>query len=455
MACYDAFWFWGLPQRPPCCPPRLPTASWAAVCATPSAATLSPAAHIVCENAQTNTHVSALTGDLGTFGLPALPPGRYRIRTDADGYQSVDIENLLLPVAGVLDLDLRLRPLSDVWERDQYRSVFLPGSRTVLVFYGPDVDTSRSSTFEPPSTSTGRLDTSISDVIPPQLISELPLQGRDVYTALVMEPGVASDTSTARGIGIAVNGQRPSSSNFLLDGSENNNSLLSGPLLTLPPEAVQEFRFSTGNFSAEYGRTAGFVVNAVTRSGGTAWHGIGYLDYNRAALNANDFQRNAATLGRLPFDQKNFGVEAGGRGSRSANGGCFSARRSTSCEAAVTRMHQTGLFRVASSCQPMSTDEFRRSAAAAVYPRLSESDFGRGLYHRHGNPHQDDSPIPGATAFRYRTSGKASIIYQCVWREDGCPSPTSTGRRTRDFQPRSTIAPAVSIPISGRPCRPP
>jgi hypothetical protein len=267
---------------------------------------------IVCENAQTNTRVSAHTGDLGTFGLPALPPGRYRIRTDADGYQSVDIENLLLPVAGVLDLDLRLRPLSDVWERDQYRSVFLPGSRTVLVFYGPDVDTSRSSTFEPPSTSTGRLDTSVSDVIPPQLISELPLQGRDVYTAIVMEPGVASDSSTSRGIGIAVNGQRPSSSNFLLDGAENNNSLLSGPLLTLPPEAVQEFRFSTGNFSAEYGRTAGFVVNAVTRSGAAAWHGIGYLDLNRAGLNANDFQRNASTLGRLPFEQKNIGVEAGG-----------------------------------------------------------------------------------------------------------------------------------------------
>jgi tetratricopeptide (TPR) repeat protein len=136
--------------------------------------------------------------------------------------------------------------------------------------------------------------------------------GRDVYTAIVREPGVTSDTSTARGIGVVVNGQRPSSSNFLLDGSENNNSLLSGPLLTIPPEAVQEFRFSTGNFSAEYGRTSGFVVNAVTRSGGTRWHGIGYLDFNGGALNANDFQRNAAALGRLPFHQEYFGVEAGG-----------------------------------------------------------------------------------------------------------------------------------------------
>lgn len=124
-------------------------------------------ASIVCENAETNTHVAARTGDRGAFGLPLLPPGRYRIRADVDQYQSVDIENLTLPVAGMLDLDLRLRPLSDVWERRQDHSVFLPYSRLVLVFYGPDVDTSRSSTFAPPSTDTARLDTSISDVISP------------------------------------------------------------------------------------------------------------------------------------------------------------------------------------------------------------------------------------------------------------------------------------------------
>jgi hypothetical protein len=267
---------------------------------------------IVCENSETNTRVSAVTGAFGTFGLPELPPGTYRIRADADNYQSLDIENLTLPVAGILDLDLRLRPSWDVWERDQYRSVFLPGSRTVLVFYGPDVDTSRSSTFEPPSTSVAHLDTSVSDVISPRLISELPLEGRDVYTAIVIEPGVASDTSTARGIGVTANGQRPSSSNFLLDGVENNNWLLSGPLLSLPPEAIQEFRVSTGNFSAEYGRTAGFIVNAVTQSGGSQWHGIGYADVNQAIFNANEFSRNAQGLGRLPFSQNEFGFRAGG-----------------------------------------------------------------------------------------------------------------------------------------------
>ena len=271
-----------------------------------------PGASIVCESAATNTRVPARSGEDGSFGLPLMPPGNYRVRVEEATHQAVDIQNLVLPVAGVLNLDLRLRPLSDVWERNQYRSVYLPGSRTMAVFYGPDVDTSYSGNFEPPPTSAGRLDTSISDVISPQLIAELPLQGRDVYTALVMEPGVTSDSATSRGIGVAVNGQRPASSNFLLDGSENNNYLVSGPLLTLPPEAIQEFRFSTANFSAEYGGTAGFVVNAVTRSGGSRWHGIGYVDANRAGFNANDFQRNANVEGRLPFYQYDFGLDAGG-----------------------------------------------------------------------------------------------------------------------------------------------
>src|SRR5262249_24193595 len=136
--------------------------------------------------------------------------------------------------------------------------------------------------------------------------------GRDVYTALVMQPGVASDTSTSRGIGVSANGQRSSSGNFLLDGAENINSLISGPLLLLAPEAGQEFRVSISNFSAEYGKTSGFVVNAVTRSGTGVWHGLGYWDWNGQGLNANDYQRNAQSLARLPFGQKNFGVQAGG-----------------------------------------------------------------------------------------------------------------------------------------------
>ena len=270
-----------------------------------------PRARVVAFSRDTNTSQAAGTDSSGNYALPLLSPGTYQVGAEADGYQALQVEELVLPVGAVLSVPFRLRQLSNVWEQKQYQSVFLSGD-SVLPLYGPDVDTSRSGNFDPPQAATGRLDTSLSDVISPQLIQELPLQGRDVYTALVMEPGVASDSATARGIGVAVNGQRPASTNFLLDGSENNNSLISGPLLTLPPEAIQEFRISTANFSAEYGRTAGSVVNAVTHAGGEGLHGIGYLDADRAGFNANSFGRNADGEGRLPFYQTTMGFNTGG-----------------------------------------------------------------------------------------------------------------------------------------------
>jgi hypothetical protein len=248
----------------------------------------------------------------GYYFLPLLSAGTYSIRATADGYQSQQLEQLELPVAGRIQIDFKLRPLSDVWEAGQYRSVFLPGSKTIVTFYGPDVDTSRSGTFEGQQGTRGTLDTSMSYVIDPAQIADLPLQGRDVYTMLVSLPGVTADNGTARGIGVSVAGARPSSSNFLLDGVENNNYLVTGPLNPVAPEAVQEYRISTNNYSAEYGRTSGFVANAVTKAGGPEFHGIVYEYLKNDALNAADFQDNLIGLGRRPDKENQFGYQMGG-----------------------------------------------------------------------------------------------------------------------------------------------
>jgi hypothetical protein len=247
----------------------------------------------------------------GAFALPLLPPGVYRLRVAAPEFQAQEMYQLELPVAGTLDLVFRLRPLRDVWESRERHNVFLPGN-SVLVFFGPDVDLSRTTSVQPEPARNGILESTMSQVIDPVLIRELPLAGRDVYAALATQPGVASDAPTGRGLGLSVNGQRPSSTNFMLDGVENNNYLLSGPLTRVAPEAVQEYRVSTNNFSAEYGRTAGVVANAVTRSGGAAWHGIAYLFLKNEWLNANDFQRNARTRPRLPLKELEPGFYLGG-----------------------------------------------------------------------------------------------------------------------------------------------
>ncbi|HTA42515.1 MAG TPA: carboxypeptidase regulatory-like domain-containing protein [Bryobacteraceae bacterium] len=248
----------------------------------------------------------------GSYFLPLLSTGTYSIRASAPGYQAQELQQLDLPVAGRIQIDFKLRPLSDVWEAGQYRSVYLPGSKTIVTFYGPDVDTSRSGTFEGQQGKRGTLDTSVSYVIDPEQIEDLPLQGRDVYTMLVSLPGVTADNATARGLGVSVTGQRPSASNFLLDGVENNNYLVTGPLNPVAPEAIQEYRISTNNYSAEYGRTIGFVANAVTRAGGSEYHGIGYEYFKNAALNAADFADNLTGLGRRKDNENQFGYQVGG-----------------------------------------------------------------------------------------------------------------------------------------------
>ena len=129
---------------------------------------------------------------------------------------------------------------------------------------------------------------------------------------LVTEAGVNADAGTARGLGLAVNGQRPSASNFLLDGLENNNYLLTGALTPLAVESVQEYRISTANYSAEFGRTSGLIANAVTFSGRREFHGIVYSYLKNTVLNANDFQRNLRGMERVPVHELQPGFQVTG-----------------------------------------------------------------------------------------------------------------------------------------------
>jgi hypothetical protein len=257
-----------------------------------------------------NSGVAAASAD-GRFTLPLLPPGTYRIRVDAKGFQAQEVHQLRLYVAGTLDMVFRLRPLGDVWEQRERHNLFLSGN-SVAVFFGPDVDLNRTASVEADPGRNGILQSTLSQVVSPQEIREAPLAGRDVYALLALQPGVTSDAATSRGLGLSVNGQRPSSTNYLLDGLENNNYLLTGPLILAAPEGVQEYRVSTNNFSAEYGRTSGVVANVITKSGGTAWHGLAYMNYKNEALNANEFQRNRLGEARIPNKEIEPGFFLGG-----------------------------------------------------------------------------------------------------------------------------------------------
>ncbi len=260
----------------------------------------------------TGTGGGVLTGAEGFYVIGFLAPGQYQIRVTADGYQPQEVHALALRVAGRIDLNFRLRLLSDIWEQQRSRSFFFPERDEVITFYGPDVDMSRQGTFASTPGNVGVLEATLSQAIDPTEVRELPLALRNVYATIVSQPFVTADTATTRGLGLSIGGQRPTSSNFMLDGLENNNYLIGGPLAPLPPEFVQEYRVSLGNFTAEYGRTAGYLANAVTRSGGNTWHGIGYFHSRNDAFNANDFQSNRRGLDRAPLKESQSGFQLGG-----------------------------------------------------------------------------------------------------------------------------------------------
>jgi Carboxypeptidase regulatory-like domain/TonB-dependent Receptor Plug Domain len=271
-----------------------------------------PQASVTFDSATTNLAGGASSDGSGYYSLPLLSPGIYQLRVAAPSYQSQEVQELELTVAARIELDFRLRPLSDVWEAGEYKSVFLPGQKTIVTFYGPDVDPSKSGSFEVQKGTLAPLESTVSQVIDSDEINTLPLEGRDVYSLLVTQPGVTSDSATGRGLGLSVNGQRPSSSNYLLDGIENNNYLITGPLATVAPEAIQEYRISTNNFSAEYGRTSGFLANAITRTGGDQFHGVAYFYLENEALNANAFQQNLIGAPRSIDKQDQPGFFVGG-----------------------------------------------------------------------------------------------------------------------------------------------
>jgi hypothetical protein len=228
-----------------------------------------------------------LTGIDGTYVLYPLSPGAYDLLVDCPLYQRQESHNVRLDVASLVLINVSVRALTEVWE-DNYRKLMLLPDSSLLTLYGPDLDLSHSSVAQPLRGSPGALEPTVSQTISNAALTDLPLSGRDAYDLLVLQPGVTSDSGISRSLALSVNGQRASASNFLLDGIENDNPLVTGPLSPIAPEALGEYRISSNSFSAEYGRASGYVANAITRAGTAAIHGVAYFYVRNEVLSARD-----------------------------------------------------------------------------------------------------------------------------------------------------------------------
>src|SRR5579872_329968 len=242
-----------------------------------------PGTRIDAVNIETHATITTETNHEGLYYVPGVMPGTYRIVVTKFGMKTIVKPSVELHVQDLVSINFAMQPGSVI--------------QSVTVEEGaPPLDT----------------DTAMQGIIVSQrTLNGLPSLTRDPYDFAVLSAG-AAPTSVAWGIGFAVNGQRAESSNFLLDGSDNNDSYYTGPGQAVPLDAVLEYRLQTNNFTAEYGRNAGYVANVVTKSGSNEFHFTAFDFLRNSALAANTFQNNAAGFARPEFNRNQFGGSAGG-----------------------------------------------------------------------------------------------------------------------------------------------
>ena len=136
---------------------------------------------------------------------------------------------------------------------------------------------------------------------------------RNPYALVGVSGNVSEDNlMSGRGTGFAINGQRVASTDILLDGAENVDTFTAAVGQSVPLDSVMEFSVLTNNFTAEFGRASGGVVNLVTKSGTNSFHGSAY-EYNRvSALSANTFQNDSTATPKGVFTRNDFGFSLGG-----------------------------------------------------------------------------------------------------------------------------------------------
>ncbi|PYV92531.1 MAG: hypothetical protein DMG05_04110 [Acidobacteria bacterium] len=240
-------------------------------------------AQIEATNVDTNTVFRGKSNEEGLYRIPNLPPGHYRVIVRMFGFRTVVKPGVNLHVQDVISLNFSMQLGSVIASVTEEEGVPLIQAETAMQ-----------------STTVNQL-----------AITELPSLTRNPYDFVALSAG-ATPASVSRGIGFALNGQRPESGSFLLDGSDNNEPYESGPGQIVPLDVVQEYRLLTNNFTAEFGRNVGFVANVVTKSGTNDFHGVAYYFNRNSKLAANTFENNARGIPRPVFNRHQLGGALGG-----------------------------------------------------------------------------------------------------------------------------------------------
>jgi hypothetical protein len=247
-----------------------------------------PAAAVTVTSTSTGWSRETRSDQRGEYVVVDIPPGGYTVAIVFSGLAPHRFESVTLRVGQVLDLDATLS---------------VAGVREDIVVDAAGaglVDTARSV---------------VDAVLTPEAIDRLPLNGRNFLELALLVPGNAPapnfDPTKSNSVVISSAGQLGRGGNITIDGMDNNDDVVGGPLLNVVQEGVQEFQIATSRFAADLGRSAGSVINVVTKSGSDVLRGSGSMFFRDDSLQAfpPTADRDSDTP---PFDRQQYAISVGG-----------------------------------------------------------------------------------------------------------------------------------------------
>ena len=241
---------------------------------------------ITLANQATGVVRTAQSNESGDYVFVEVVPGVYRVEFEQTGFKKNVQKDVTVEVNQVVTLNSMLQIGAT--------------QETVEV-------TSEAPLVETTSTQMGA-------VVNSRAVSQLPLNSRDTYQLLQLQPGVQSQTGSDLFYGsnnagvVSVNGGRGRANNFSVNGGDANDQFANLPAVQPTPDSIEEFRVLTNTFDAEYGRNSGAVVNVVTKSGTNQFHGNVYEFFRNKVLNSRGFFDSE----KPDFKQNQFGGTFGG-----------------------------------------------------------------------------------------------------------------------------------------------
>ena len=252
-----------------------------------SSGSVVPGANVTLTNEATGTILKQQTTAAGLFSFPSIAVGSYTVTVESQGFRTARLTKNILDVSSPLSIEVAL-------EVGQLNDVV---------------------TVESQAEQLQTTNATLGNVVTSKEVTELPLNGRNPLTLLVLEPGVVQRSYGGAGSGIHVNGSRDRAFNVTIDGIEANESTVPNPvsnLYRLTPDNISEYKVTTSNATPEEGRNSGASISIATRQGTNAFHGTLFEFLRNTALNSNEFFANAQGTPKPQIKLNQYGAELSG-----------------------------------------------------------------------------------------------------------------------------------------------